>query len=212
MSTEEKLFGKIDDVDIDAFISAASDDRNKFLKLKRSTFTRKVAATMRPYYHKVLSTRKSLFIPLDEFPRNRIDTLYKKVTDGLLWLREKLPEDEAMKYDALFSRTQIIKQHQPKPGIWIRLIRDDEYFDRKLEMETGEKPAEVKVVPKSPAASTQDTLLADLAEHLNDKKGMFERKGLNIPTEMQEKIVELCKGFKGVFPFVDDSTVRVFKQ
>lgn len=74
------------------------------------------------YYDKLIegiNHSTGILIPYDNYPTIKPDTLYKKVCDGLLWLRDYLDVEEAKKYHLLKSLIEIKRQRQ---GVELRVM------------------------------------------------------------------------------------------
>ena len=207
--SEDKQFGNLS-VSADRFIAKMAEGRkaSQGLKIRRSTYTKTVATAMRPYYIKAIEDVKSVFVPRSDFPSNKIGTLYKKVADGLLYLRDKLPEEDAEKYDHLRQHS-VIQVDAERDGVWIKLLRDENFSERMLAEPVAATNVVSNVMPVPvPKAAT---FLSELEQHLEMSSGMFERVNLDIPEDMQKEVQALCEKH-GAHAFVNETTIRVFKS
>lgn len=95
-------------------------EREHLIRLKRSTFTEKKALMVKPYFDLAIKTKEDVLVPLKNFQRYKLGTLYKIVSDGFLYLRNKLPVEPARKYHLLKSQ---IKLEQVTDGVRISFAR-----------------------------------------------------------------------------------------
>lgn len=115
--------------------------RKNSRRLKRSTYTRKVAIEFKPYFDKLIENIRhssGLLIPYEKYPSNKPDTLYKKVCDALLWLRDYLEKEEAKKYWLL---KELIDIRKHRKGIELRVMSHllvDEVTEQQLTGSTAD--------------------------------------------------------------------------
>ncbi len=196
--SEQELGGDVFEVDIDAMLASMRLEREQVVRLKRSTFNEKVATDVRPYFVLAMKSLQdgknvSVRIPMKDFPGNRLDTLYKKASDGLLWLRTRLQEDQALKYHSL-KTVSSFERDQLGECVWIRLAADTEFFYRKRgatnpEVFLSPEKMEAHMQAREEKAKPVGTSVNDkIQAHLDAGDGMLEIGGLDLTPEQMQTI------------------------
>ncbi len=96
--------------------------RNTIVKVRRSSYTESNAKCVKPYFDLVYDRKGTVLIPENVFHgvvcKNET-TLYKKVADGLLWLREHGTDEEREKFNIIKSLTRFVFQDTEPRGILV---------------------------------------------------------------------------------------------
>ena len=95
---------------------------NSIVKVRRSTYTEHNATCVKPYFDLVYERKGTVLIPENVFGgvvcKNET-TLYKKIADGLLWLREHGTDEARERYNIIKSMTRFVSQRKDPCGVLV---------------------------------------------------------------------------------------------
>lgn len=191
------------------------EERKLQVRLQRSTYTEKNAVTFKPYYDLAISQQKDLLIKLEWFPNNNITTLYKKVCDGLLFIRNRLQDEtKALEYHILRAQVEMMRVATPEPGILMHFTTGHEYRAKEA-IDLAATKKEFKTFASEdnvPPTNVQDfkQLLIDIEKYIATGKSMFVREDLTLSEAEVKQVVGMCDQNE-VACDIQPTKIRIFK-
>tara|TARA_R110000803_G_C11989475_1_gene321903 strand:+ start:9482 stop:10135 length:654 start_codon:yes stop_codon:yes gene_type:complete len=192
-------------------------------RLKRSTYTVKNALKFQAYFDLSIRDKKSVLIPVGPY-NVKLDTLYKKVADGLLWLVQNMQQGVAQQaYALLKSQSQFVKVEGPSGGVKIVWdIHEGTLAAESIKSVTGVAPVGIlqsattqEQMSDSVADIKQAGLVERIVSHLQNESdtGIFHEDGLNLTPEKVREVAEILTnaGVPQALAVIEPTQVRFFK-
>lgn len=190
--------------------------------VKRSTYTLKNAAKFKIYFDLAILKDQNVVIPADIF-RGQPNTLYKKVCDALLYLRNKLTPEQAIPYHLLRAKTRIdIHEENGKyKGIIIKFVNVE---GSRITVQTsdGQLKHDIAVQVTNDANIVAPVgnieIVSDLERkielHLQDGSGMFTENRVLLDEPARVRILAMLEkhGIKPPMCKVEHQLVRFYKR
>jgi len=192
-------------------------------RLKRSTYTVKNAMKFQAYFDLSIRDKKPVLIPARPY-NVKLDTLYKKVCDGLLWLVQNMQQGAAQQaYALLKSQSQFTRVEGHAGGVKITWdVHEEILSPESIKAVTGVAP--VGILQSATTQEQMSDAVADIKQvgltdrirtHLESTSdtGIFNEQGLNLSPEKVRDIARLLTdaGVPPALAVIEPTQVRFFK-